>query len=83
MHTAQLTTLPVTTQSPSQLIQVQVWVRWFDLDTSVPRGFLKRRLHRLKWPDVGDDAVFPDQVLPGVRLIPAFAHGARSKPCAP
>ena len=63
--------------TPSRLLQV-LWVRWFDLDTSAPGGFRRRRLHRLKWVDVGDGAfgfVSPDQVLRAVHLIPAFAHG--------
>ncbi|EJF58719.1 hypothetical protein DICSQDRAFT_148934 [Dichomitus squalens LYAD-421 SS1] len=55
-----------------------LWVRWFDIDSQAPGGFKARRLPRLKWAALDDDAfgfVSPDQVLRGAHLMPAFAHG--------
>ena len=55
-----------------------LWVRWFDLDPCAPGGFKARRLPRLKWATLDDDAfgfVSPDQVLRAVHLMPAFAYG--------
>ncbi|TBU36276.1 hypothetical protein BD309DRAFT_1073507, partial [Dichomitus squalens] len=60
-----------------QTIQV-LWVRWFDLDSSAPGGFKARRLPRLQWAALDDNAfgfVSPDQVLRAAHLMPAFAHG--------
>ena len=60
-----------------ELIHV-LWVRWFDLDTRAPGGLKARRLPRLKWAALDDDAfgfVAPGQVLRAAHLIPAFAHG--------
>ncbi|TBU21594.1 hypothetical protein BD311DRAFT_678015 [Dichomitus squalens] len=61
----------------TQTIHV-LWVRWFDLDPHAPGGFKARRLPRLRWPALDDDAfgfVSPDQVLRAAHLMPAFAHG--------
>ena len=61
-------------QARPQLLHV-VWVRWFDLDTSVRSGFQARRLPRLKWANVDDGAfgfVSPDDVLRGCYIIPRF-----------
>ena len=33
-----------------------LWVLWFDIDTSVPGGFRRWRLRRLKWVYIWDDA---------------------------
>ncbi|TBU53876.1 hypothetical protein BD310DRAFT_829166 [Dichomitus squalens] len=55
-----------------------LWVRWFDLDHRAPGGFKARRLPRLRWAALDDDAfgfVSPDQILRGAHLMPAFAHG--------
>ncbi|EJF55297.1 hypothetical protein DICSQDRAFT_74723, partial [Dichomitus squalens LYAD-421 SS1] len=55
-----------------------LWVRWFDLDPRTPGGFKARRLPRLKWAALDDDAfgfISPDQVLRAANLMPAFAHG--------
>lgn len=41
--------------SEEKLIQV-LWVRWFDVDPRAPGGFKARRLPRLKWADVDDEA---------------------------
>ncbi|TBU36087.1 hypothetical protein BD309DRAFT_833225, partial [Dichomitus squalens] len=43
-----------------------------------PGGFKARRLPRLKWAALDDDAfgfISPDQVLRAAHLMPAFAHG--------
>ncbi|EJF57875.1 hypothetical protein DICSQDRAFT_149477 [Dichomitus squalens LYAD-421 SS1] len=61
----------------TEAIQV-LWVRWFDLDPRAPGGFKARRLPRLKWAALDDNAfgfVSPDQVLRAAYLMPAFAHG--------
>ncbi|PIL29093.1 hypothetical protein GSI_09141 [Ganoderma sinense ZZ0214-1] len=55
-----------------------LWVRWFDIDPRAPGGFKVRRLPRLKWAALDDDAfgfLSPDQVLRAAHLMPAFAHG--------
>ncbi|TBU39561.1 hypothetical protein BD309DRAFT_1003667 [Dichomitus squalens] len=55
-----------------------LWVRWFDLDPHAPGGFKARRLPRLRWAQLDDDAfgfVSPTQVLRAANLMPAFAHG--------
>ena len=55
-----------------------LWVRWFDLDARAPGGFKARRLPRLKWVALGDEAfgfIAPDQVLRATHLMPAFAYG--------
>ncbi|RPD82127.1 hypothetical protein L226DRAFT_541597 [Lentinus tigrinus ALCF2SS1-7] len=55
-----------------------LWVRWFELDSTAPGGFMTRRLHRLRFAHVDDDAfgfISPSRLLRGVHLIPAFAHG--------
>ncbi|KAM5537746.1 hypothetical protein V8D89_008514, partial [Ganoderma adspersum] len=60
-----------------ELIHV-LWVRWFDLDPRAPGGFKARRLPRLRWASLDDDAfgfLSPAQVLRAVHLMPAFAHG--------
>ncbi|TBU21549.1 hypothetical protein BD311DRAFT_678089 [Dichomitus squalens] len=61
----------------TEAIQV-LWVRWFDLDPRAPGGFKARRLPRLKWAALDDDAfgfLSPNQVLRAAYLMPAFAHG--------
>ena len=60
-----------------ELIHV-LWVRWFDLDPHAPGGFKARRLPRLRWASLDDDAfgfLSPSQVLRAMHLMPAFAHG--------
>ncbi|KAL6307514.1 hypothetical protein BKA93DRAFT_727333, partial [Sparassis latifolia] len=56
-----------------------LWVRWFGRDLTAPGGFETRRLHRVGFVDIDDYKPFgflnPDEVLRGVHLIPAFAHG--------
>ncbi|GBE82229.1 hypothetical protein SCP_0406120 [Sparassis crispa] len=59
-----------------------LWVRWFGRDLTAPGGFETRRLHRVGFVDIDDYKPFgflnPDEVLRGVHLIPAFAHGRTS-----
>ena len=55
-----------------------LWVRWFDYDVTAPGGFTSRRLHRLRWTPLDNEAfgfISPDVVLRGCHLIPAFHHG--------
>ena len=63
--------------SEPKLLHV-LWVRWFDLDTSAPGGFERRRLHRLHWTPLEEGAfgfVSPDEVLRACHLIPGFNLG--------
>ena len=57
-----------------------LWVHWYQYDCSHKAGFQQRRLHRLELKDVNDPDAFgflnPDDVIRGVHLIPAFAHGS-------
>lgn len=54
-----------------------LWVRWFGRDLSYPAGWKARRLHRAGF--VSGEGAFgfldPGEVIRGVHLIPAFAHG--------
>ncbi|KAF8146368.1 hypothetical protein K438DRAFT_510459 [Mycena galopus ATCC 62051] len=56
-----------------------LWVRRFRIDTSYRAGFKAKRLHRLQFIPGDDPLAFdflnPDEVIRGVHLIPAFAHG--------
>ncbi|KAJ8592981.1 hypothetical protein M405DRAFT_732338, partial [Rhizopogon salebrosus TDB-379] len=58
-----------------------LWVRWFCRDSNHKSGWAARRLHRIGFFDaneVGAEAfgfVDPHQVIRGVHLIPAYAHG--------
>ncbi|KAI0666052.1 hypothetical protein C8Q78DRAFT_985227 [Trametes maxima] len=55
-----------------------LFVRWFNLDDSIPWGFDSCRLPRLQFASLNDEPfgfISPEQVLRGVHLIPAFAHG--------
>lgn len=69
------------TQTRPQLLHV-VWVRWYDLDTSVRSGFEARRLPRLKWAHVDDGAfsfVSPDDILRGSYIIPRFRQAGEGR----
>lgn len=56
-----------------------LWVRWYKIDTRHRAGFASRRLHRVELVSEDDPSAFgfvdPDDVIRGVHLIPAFAHG--------
>jgi hypothetical protein len=56
-----------------------LWVRWFGRDLSHKSGFKSRRLPRVGFVDAEDPDAFgfldPKDVLRGVHIIPAFAHG--------
>ncbi|OSD00042.1 hypothetical protein PYCCODRAFT_1437796 [Trametes coccinea BRFM310] len=61
----------------AQLLHV-LWVRWFDLDNTVPAGFAARRPYRLRFAGLDDDPftfIAPSQVLRGVHILPAFHYG--------
>ncbi|KAK7685095.1 hypothetical protein QCA50_011932 [Cerrena zonata] len=56
-----------------------LWVQWYRYDSSFKAGFQHHRYHRLELIPVDDEAacgfIDPDDVIRGVHLIPAFAHG--------
>ncbi|KAF8145027.1 hypothetical protein K438DRAFT_1735667 [Mycena galopus ATCC 62051] len=56
-----------------------LWAHRFRIDTSYRAGFKAKRLHRLQFIPGDDPLAFdllnPDEVIRGVHLIPAFAHG--------
>ncbi|CDO75898.1 hypothetical protein BN946_scf184523.g7 [Trametes cinnabarina] len=59
------------------LLQV-LWIRWYNFDESSPWGPESGRLPRVSFAPLDDEPfgfIAPDQVLRGVHLIPAFAHG--------
>lgn len=57
-----------------------LWVRWFGADPTHHSGFQHRRLPRVGFVNEEDSGAFgflaPQDVLRGVHMIPAFAHGA-------
>jgi hypothetical protein len=56
-----------------------LFVRWFGRNVTFNAGWSTKRLHRLGYFKGDDPSCFgfldPDQVIRGVHLIPAFAHG--------
>jgi hypothetical protein len=68
---------PLSTSRQPQKMEV-LFVRWYGSDSDVG-GWKNRRLHRIGFVDNQDDTAFgfldPSQVVRGVHLIPAFAHG--------
>ncbi|KAI0323247.1 hypothetical protein GY45DRAFT_1264953, partial [Cubamyces sp. BRFM 1775] len=66
------------TEEPEpELIHI-LWARWFELDTTHRAGFEARRLFRLRFANLNEDAftfIAPSQILRGVHLIPAFNYG--------
>ncbi|OSC98561.1 hypothetical protein PYCCODRAFT_1454293 [Trametes coccinea BRFM310] len=59
------------------LLQV-LWIRWYNFDETSPWGPESGRLPRVSFAPLDDEPfgfIAPDQVLRGVHLIPAFAHG--------
>ncbi|THH16591.1 hypothetical protein EUX98_g9280 [Antrodiella citrinella] len=59
-----------------------LWVRWFGRDPGAPSGWRARRLPRIGFVDATTEAgsppfgfLDPAQVIRGVHLMPAFAHG--------
>ncbi|KAI0350553.1 hypothetical protein OH77DRAFT_1488941 [Trametes cingulata] len=68
---------PNDTEADPELIHV-LWIRWFEVDTSVPAGFEARRPYRLRFAQLDEEPftfIAPSQVLRGVHIIPAFHHG--------
>lgn len=61
-----------------------LWVRWFGRDLHHRAGWKAKRLHRIGF-DEQDQFGFldPNDVIRGVHLIPAFAHGRTSDKLAP
>ncbi|KAK7696214.1 hypothetical protein QCA50_000867 [Cerrena zonata] len=66
-------------QDPTLHTVQLLWVHWYQRDTSHKAGFHYRRLHRLEPMSIDDPSacgfVDPDDVIRGIHLIPAFAHG--------
>lgn len=64
-----------------------LWVRWFGRDLSYRAGWGAQRLHRVGFVDGHDPQAFgfldPSEVIRGVHLIPAFAHGRTSSSLGP
>ena len=58
-----------------------LWVRWLRRDDTFRAGFSARRLHRVAFDDEREPGAFgfvnPADVIRGVHVIPAFAHGRR------
>ncbi len=55
-----------------------LWVRWYDLDHTLPGGFNHFRPHRLKLADLGEEPfgfIAPEQVLRGIHIVPAERFG--------
>jgi hypothetical protein len=56
-----------------------LWVRWFGRDISFKAGWAAKRLHRLGFLDASSPGTVgfldPTQVIRGIHIIPAFAHG--------
>lgn len=56
-----------------------LWVRWFGRDLTHSAGWSARRLHRVGFLPPDSPGAFgfldPSDVIRGVHLIPAFAHG--------
>ncbi|PPQ85538.1 hypothetical protein CVT26_012745 [Gymnopilus dilepis] len=59
-----------------------LWVRRFEYDSTYAAGWDARRLHRIQFVDADQSGAFgfvdPSQVIRGIHLIPAFAHGRTS-----
>ncbi|KAJ3476935.1 hypothetical protein NLI96_g10809 [Meripilus lineatus] len=66
-------------QRPSMHIMEFLWVRRYQLDKGYKGGFKSRRLHQMSLVPETEESAFgfidPDDVIRGVHLIPAFAHG--------
>ncbi|KAF8874231.1 hypothetical protein BD779DRAFT_1476607 [Infundibulicybe gibba] len=66
-----------------------LWVRWFGRDLTHKSGWKARRLHRVGFIDSNEDPegafgfLDPNEVIRGVHLIPAFAHGRTTSLLAP
>jgi hypothetical protein len=56
-----------------------MWVRWYERDRSHEAGWVRRRLHRLKFVNIEMDNPFgfvdPNEIVRAAHLIPAFAFG--------
>ncbi|KAJ8595466.1 HAD-like protein [Rhizopogon salebrosus TDB-379] len=65
--------------APAPLRMHVLFVRWFGRDVTFNAGWSTKRLHRLGYFKGDDPSCFgfldPDQVIRGVHLVPAFAHG--------
>lgn len=61
-----------------------LWVRWFGRDMGYRAGWKAKRLHRVGFTDCDTFGFLnPNEVIRGVHLIPAFAHGRTSDYLAP
>ncbi|KAI0369443.1 hypothetical protein BV20DRAFT_946216 [Pilatotrama ljubarskyi] len=60
-----------------ELVHV-LWVRWYELDTSIPAGLSARRPYRLRFAGLDDEPfsfIAPSQVLRSVHIMPAPHYG--------
>ncbi|KAF9455458.1 hypothetical protein BDZ94DRAFT_1278112, partial [Collybia nuda] len=66
---------------------VFLWVRWFGRNLEYRAGWTARRLHCVGFVDGVDPQAFgfldPSEVIRGVHMIPAFAHGHTSSLLGP
>lgn len=73
-------------QRLSMHIMEFLWVRRYQLDRTHKGGFKSRRLYRVSLIPETDKSAFgfvdPDDVIRGVHLIPAFAHGTSDESSA-
>jgi len=61
-----------------------LWVRWFGIDPGYRAGWKARRLHRVGFTVYNSFGFLdPKEVIRGVHLLPAFAHGRTSDYLAP
>lgn len=73
---------PLSTSPEPQQVEF-LWVRWFGRDLSYPAGWAMCHLHRIGFLPDFDGGAFgfldPANVVRGVHLIPAFAHGTTAE----
>ena len=79
-HTVVMYTEPGSHCEPPQPQQMEfLFIQWFGRDLKHHGGWRNKRLHRIRFIDGDDDAVFgfldPQEVIQGVHLIPAFHYG--------
>jgi hypothetical protein len=74
---------PTSKGSDSQKIEF-LWVRWFGRDLGYRAGWKARRLYHIGFADNQQFSFLdPKEVIRGVHLLPAFAHGQTLANLAP